>query len=261
MKINNNNGSHLLNLDTFIKRRKFFRFLRRWTSVLFITLILLVMLNIHLIWRNYNVGINRKQYTLALMKSTIQELQNTNEKAVKVMLEVNSLLKITQDEMFRDQLAGLLVDALTEENAKVNFFDMVKVVESAQKYAVELSSYPFTYKDLIAIGWLESDFKINCNGTHGERGIWQILYWKKYLQDLRKWDAYDIDNNCHMAVLELKDKYGEKGNYRDAIIAYNGWVIKEGEVKTTYYNAFMMRKHRVDALCNKAEGKVNAIWR
>jgi hypothetical protein len=221
----------------------------------------MIGLNIHLVIKSYNASINRTQHALALMKSTVKDLQSTNEKAVKVMLEVNSLIIMTQTEMFRDQLAGLLVDALAEENAKVNFFDMVKVVESSQKYTAMLSSCPFTYKDLLAIGWLESDFKIDAVGTHGEHGIWQILAWKKYLGQIHRWDSYDIDTNCCMAVMELKDKYADKGNYRDALIAYNGWVIQEGEVRTTYYNAFMTRKHKVDALCKKAEAKVNAIWR
>jgi hypothetical protein len=198
---------------------------------------------------------------LAMSKEIVQDLQSTNQRAAKFMEEMNMLIKMTRTELFRDQLAGLLIDALAEENARIDFADMVKIVESSQKYAAMLSSCPFTYKDILAIGWLESDFKRDAVGSHGERGIWQILAWKQYLSRIHRWDAYDIDTNCCMSVMELKDKYADKGNYKDAIIAYNGWVIKDGEVRTTYYNAFMTRKHKVEALCKSAEAKIDAIWK
>jgi hypothetical protein len=190
--------------------------------------LIMLGLNIHLMIKNRNISINRTQRGFALMKATVQDLQSTNEKAVKVLKEVNSLIKVTQEEMFRDQLAGLLVDSLAEENAKVNFFDMVKIVESSQKYAAALSSCPFTYKDILAIGWLESDFKIDAVGTHGERGIWQILAWKQYLSQIRRWDAYDVDTNCCMATMELKYKFETKGNYTSvcAAIVSVGFVCK-----------------------------------
>lgn len=257
----NGTGVHLWNVDKFTRRRAIFRFLRRWIGILFATLVVLIGLNIHQYIRNRNLTANRTRHTVALAQEIIQDLQSTNQRAAKFMEEMNTLVKMTQAEMFRDQLAGFLTDALSEENAHVDFFDMVKVVECSQKYAVELSSLPFTYKDLIAIGWLESDFNVKAEGTHGERGIWQILSWRRYLQEIHRWDAYDIDNNCRMAVMELKDKYAEKGNYKDAIIAYNGWVIKDGGVRTTYYNSFMIRRRKVDSLCKKTEGKVNDIWK
>jgi hypothetical protein len=108
---------------------------------------------------------------------------------------------------------------------------------------------PFTAKDLAALAMIESGFSQYAIGKHGERGIFQILDYRGELRELglQNRDIFDLDVNAKAVCNELRKKYKKYRNYRDAIIAYNGWYRKpDGRIDSQYWNKFMNARRFVD---------------
>lgn len=106
---------------------------------------------------------------------------------------------------------------------------------------------PFTRNDFIAMAWLESTFHQYEEGTHGERGIFQIMPDEFAAYRITK-NFYNINVNTKMAFRVLSGKYSKWHDYKKAIIAYNGVVhLKNGKWSEKYWKAFYKRKVAVDA--------------
>jgi hypothetical protein len=182
-------------------------------------------------------------------------MQDMNNESVKVMTEVNRLIAQSEQERYVDNLAGIIVEHMGKAGMKANYFDVVKIIECSQKYV----SAPFMYTDLLTLAWIESNYDPKTIGKHGERGVWQILAWQSRLKELSASDAFNIDTNCRMSVLELQEKYSNRKNVKDAIIAYNGWIVRDGAVMQAYYNIFTTRKKIVEGWCKEAKKKTK-LW-
>lgn len=117
---------------------------------------------------------------------------------------------------------------------------------------------PFVMSDIITIASHESNFKKNAVAKHGERGIFQILDWKRGLAAIGqpKGDAFDPRTSVRMGLYVLRQKYNRFKDYRKTIIAYNGVVLEENKKwDETYWKLFVARKRIIQRLMNKAEKK------
>lgn len=109
---------------------------------------------------------------------------------------------------------------------------------------------PFTSEDFIAIAMLESDFHQYEVGTSGERGIFQIM--KHNVKGKKSWEyAFDIDLNTKLAMKVMKWKLDEcHGDYKTAVIAYNGIVRRHGKINERYWRTFLKHKEIVHEVLN-----------
>jgi soluble lytic murein transglycosylase-like protein len=93
---------------------------------------------------------------------------------------------------------------------------------------------------------VESEFKQYEGGTHGERGIFQIMPCEFADYNIRK-NYYDIDLNTEMGFRVLNGKYKKHKDYKKAIMAYNGLVkFKSGHYSQKYWRAFEKRRIAID---------------
>jgi len=105
---------------------------------------------------------------------------------------------------------------------------------------------PFNHNDFIAMAWLESEFRQMEDGTHGEKGIFQIMP-----DEFKDWGVtkyfYGVNTNTKMAFRVLNGKYKKWHDYKRSIIAYNGVVkLRNGKWSEKYWRAFQKRKMKVD---------------
>jgi len=147
------------------------------------------------------------------------------------------------------QADALYVMVAEEEGNKIDTTVVVPMLMAIDKnLPVFFPSGPFTRNDFIAIAWVESDFNQMEYGTHGERGLFQIMP-----DEFRDWGVtdhfYGAKTNTRMAFRVLRGKYARWHDYKKAIIAYNGVVRrKNGAWSEKYWVAFKKRKDKVDAV-------------
>lgn len=105
---------------------------------------------------------------------------------------------------------------------------------------------PYNRKDIIALAMVESGFDQYLVGTHKEFGIFQIM--PEMCKDLGiKRNQFDVEINTDMALAVLRDKFNERKDYKKAIIAYNGYVVKaNGKVSDTYWKRFLKYRRTLD---------------
>ena len=104
---------------------------------------------------------------------------------------------------------------------------------------------PYQRKDLIALAMAESSFDQYLVGSHKEFGIFQLLPESCRWAGIRK-NQFDIRVNTEMALFVLHQKYEERKEYKKAIIAYNGYVIKKGKVSDIYWKRFLKFRRVLD---------------
>jgi hypothetical protein len=240
-----------MDANTVSSKRKVLNKLRKWSTFLAVAMIVLLVANIYLSYRliMFNKNSERARHTIDMMEGTIKEMQEMDNKAKDVLRKASDLIRQDEEDLFKSNLAGIIVEYFDDKHVGVKYYDVLKIIECSRKYAVE----PFTYVDMLTLAWVESNYDPKCVGTHGEQGVWQILAWKDYLKQLKAKNPQDIETNCKMATMELGEKYKWKGNFRDSIIAYNGWVVKDGTVMQTYYDNFSKKRKVVEQWCKKAE--------
>lgn len=151
----------------------------------------------------------------------------------------------TELEYYRE--AAVLNDLLFKEGIAVHMKVVVSMLKEIDKNIVQYyPDGPFTRDDFIALAWLESEFKQYEGGTHGERGIFQIMPDEFKDFDVRK-NYYNIDVNTKMAFRVLRSKYRRHQDYKKAIMAYNGLVkFKSGKYSQKYWKAFEKRRIAID---------------
>lgn len=143
--------------------------------------------------------------------------------------------------------ASLLNDLLFREGLPVHIQVVVVMLKEIDKNIVQFyPDGPFTRNDFIALAWIESGFSQYEGGTHGERGIFQIVPDEFHDFNVHK-NYYNVDLNTCMAFRVLDGKYKKYGDYKKAIMAYNGLVkFKNGKYSQKYWKAFEKRKIAVD---------------
>lgn len=146
--------------------------------------------------------------------------------------------------------AAKLSDILFKEGTPVRMQVVVDMLKNINKnLLVYYPKGPFTRNDFIALAWTESEFRQFETGTHGERGMFQIMPGEFSDFDIHK-NYYDVDVNTRMAFRVLDGKYQRQCDYKRAIIAYNGLVYHKGKLSEKYWKAFLKRKIAVDLVLN-----------
>lgn len=160
----------------------------------------------------------------------------------------SSKLQEIEKELQYNQDATKLNDLLFREGTAVHMqvvIDMLKNID--QNLKLYYPTGPFTRNDFIALGWVESEFRQYEGGTHGEKGIFQIMPDEFKDFDVRK-NYYNVDVNTEMAFRVLDGKYKQQKDYKKAIIAYNGLIYHKGKLSEKYWKAFEKRKIAVDLI-------------
>jgi hypothetical protein len=147
--------------------------------------------------------------------------------------------------------AAALNDLLFREGTPVNTNVVVKTLKEIDKnILVFYPKGPFTRNDFITLGWLESEFRQYERGTHGERGIFQIMPCEFNDFDIHK-NYYDVDVNTQMAFRVMDGKYQKHKDYKLAIMAYNGLIkTHSGNYSQKYWKSFEKRKIAVELVLN-----------
>jgi hypothetical protein len=147
--------------------------------------------------------------------------------------------------------AAILNDLLFREGTPVHMNVVITMLKEIDKNLIKYyPEGPFTRNDLIALAWVESGFKQYIGGTHGERGIFQIMPDEFRDFSIHK-NYYNVDVNTHMAFRVLDSKYKRYRDYKKAIMAYNGLIkFKSGRYSQKYWKAFERRKIAVDLVLN-----------
>jgi hypothetical protein len=154
-----------------------------------------------------------------------------------------------QTELEYYKQASALNDLLFRENTPVHISIVISMLKEIDKNLIQFyPNGPFTRTDFIALAWLESEFKQYEGGTHGERGIFQIMPDEFRDFDIHK-NYYNVDVNTLMAFRVLQSKYKQYPDYKTAIMAYNGLIKhKSGHYSQKYWNNFEKRKIAVELI-------------
>jgi len=156
-----------------------------------------------------------------------------------------------QKELDYYKQAAVLNDMLFRDGIPVNTNVVVSMLKEIDKNIIMYYPQgPFTRNDFIAMGWLESEFRQYERGTHGEKGIFQIMPDEFKDFDIHK-NYYSVDVNTKMAFRVLDGKYQKYKDYKLAIMAYNGLVkLKSGHYSKKYWKSFEKRRIAVDLVLN-----------
>jgi len=154
-----------------------------------------------------------------------------------------------EDKYLRESV--LLSDCIFREHLPVS---PTVIKEMLQQIDVLLPKYfpngPYTREDFIAMGWLESAFNQYETGTHGEKGIFQIMP-GEFRECRVKKNKYDIAVNTELCMYVLKTKFDKYPDYKKGIIAYNGVIKnKRGKWNEKYWKAFEKRRSVIETLFN-----------
>jgi hypothetical protein len=166
---------------------------------------------------------------------------------IAVLLLVSSVGSAAQrcSEVTNVRVANTIAHAFRKKGAVVNPGVIAVVLRSAD---VSLAKYfphgPYTRRDLLAMAWLESSFNKYEKGTHGERGVFQIMpdeFGKRK-------PSFDISLNTDLACRVLASKYRRHHDYKRALIAYNGYVMRNGHLDETYWRLFAKRRQALSKI-------------
>lgn len=147
--------------------------------------------------------------------------------------------------------AAALNDLLFREGVAVNTRVVVTMLKEIDKNVAKYyPNGPFTRNDFIALGWLESEFRQYERGTHGERGIFQVMPCEFKDYNIHK-NYYNVDVNTEIAFRVLDTKFRKHEDYKLSIMAYNGLVkLHSGKYSQKYWKAFEKRKIAVELVLN-----------
>ena len=155
------------------------------------------------------------------------------------------LSRSLEKEIMYTKQASQIVDYYYRDGTCIRFQvaeEMIKAVD------ICLPQYfpkgPYTRKDFIALALTETpNLDQYAVGTSGERGLFQIMNNMCNAFGITA-NHFDIRVNTELAMLVLRDKFEEHKDYRKALIAYNGLVIKNGRLSDKYWRRFS--KYRKD---------------
>jgi soluble lytic murein transglycosylase-like protein len=162
-----------------------------------------------------------------------------------------------EKEKYHSSLAGAISEFYTQRKVTVSYVDIKKTIATLEKVIPKyFDNHEYKVDDFLALAVIESDFNRYCIGKAGERGMFQILDWKTALVEIETplANPFDIEVNIKMACYVLKQKHLQYKNYRDAIIAYNGYIINDkGEVVDKYWQKFIQAQKLIQELKGQAK--------
>ena len=147
--------------------------------------------------------------------------------------------------------ATLLTDCLYREGMPVSTKTIKETLETIDKLLPKyFPNGPYTREDFVAMAWLESGFNQFEVGSHGEKGIFQIMP-DEFDDNHVKLNKYDIETNTALCMTVLQTKWQQFPDYKKAVIAYNGVVKnKKGKWSEKYWKGFEKRRSVVGTLFN-----------
>jgi hypothetical protein len=145
--------------------------------------------------------------------------------------------------------AAILSHLLLKEKVKVDREVVAAMLKAIDKNMPNYFPHgPFNRNDMIAIAWLESEFRQFEDGTHGEKGLFQIMPDEFASYGVTQY-FYGVNTNTKMGFRVLNGKYQRWHDYKKSIIAYNGVVrLRNGKWSEKYWKAFLKRKEKVDSV-------------
>ena len=110
---------------------------------------------------------------------------------------------------------------------------------------------PFTREDFMALALTEtSNFNQYTVGTSGEKGIFQVMPDMCKARGVRM-NHFDIYVNTELSMFVMNEKFKRHKDYRDSIIAYNGFIKdKHGRVIDKYWKRFIKYRQEVGIIFN-----------
>jgi hypothetical protein len=143
------------------------------------------------------------------------------------------------------QEASNLIDYYYKNNICMRFKVVKEMLKAIDQYLPHyFPDGPYTREDFIAIALTETtNLDQYTVGGFGERGLFQIMPNLWALRKIKK-NHFDVHVNTEMAIWTLNEKYKKHKEYRKAIIAYNGYIVRNGKLIDKYYVRFM--KYRRD---------------
>lgn len=151
-------------------------------------------------------------------------------------------------------LSSKIEGHLVDQGTPVRFSVIKKTVEYSNScIQKEFPNGPFTVKDLVAIAMIESRFNQFTVGPKGERGVFQILEFKEELKELgmSERNIFDVDVNSAAMCNILKKKYHTHHDYYEALIAYNGFILKDEHIQDTYWKKFVRAREDVETFAGE----------
>lgn len=156
------------------------------------------------------------------------------------------VLAEVQRELLHYKIASKLNDYYYRFNKPVRIKVIHEVLDALDIYLPRyFPDGPYTVKDMLAIGMVESNFDQYLTGRHKEYGIFQIMPKSSRWMGVTK-NQFDVTVNTELALFVLKKKFEKYKDYKMAIIAYNGLVKKRGKVSEKYWNKFIKYRRAID---------------
>jgi len=169
-------------------------------------------------------------------------------------LEIDKIEK----ENYHNRLAIAITNYYWTQKNPVKFKDVKDIVVAVEKYTPIsfTKGSPFETEDFLALAATESGFKPDAVSFAGARGVFQILDWRSALVEIKEMngDPFDIETNLRMAIHILKQKYNTHKDWRESIIAYNGFFLDDkGKVIEKFWNDFLYNKNLIRKLKEDAK--------
>jgi hypothetical protein len=134
------------------------------------------------------------------------------------------------------QKADKIVHILKREGARPNREAIAMTLKAID---VNLKRYfphgEFSREDWIAIAMQESRFDPACRGTNSDTGIFQVL---GSVPEIKK----NTEDAFRVMLSKFKEHHHDK---RKAIVAYNGYRVRNGKLVDVYYRAVMKQRRRI----------------
>lgn len=151
-----------------------------------------------------------------------------------------SLVNSFQKETKYVKEACIINDYCYRDNSAVRVKLIIELLKAIDKYLpVYFSDGPYNKVDFIALALTESgNFDQYLVGAAGEKGIYQIMQNMCNAMGVKK-NYFDINVNTELAMFVLREKFNQHKDYRNALIAYNGFIINaRGQLVEKYWRRF-----------------------
>lgn len=185
------------------------------------------------------------------LTETVYKLKMANERSIESIEKAKMLIEDKDEEIYILKVSVAIFEQMKDQ---VSYNNTEAVVRMAYKNTDRFSNGKYNWIDMISIAYIESRFKPKTEGLHGEIGTWQILDWQRSLKRIDEKDPYNLYNNFRMSCLALNDKFAQFSSFKESIIAYNGYVKRDGKLVETYWNNFIRSRN----LIKKAISEVKA---
>lgn len=159
---------------------------------------------------------------------------------------LETALKASESEVQYHVEADRLASYLYRSNVAVRTDVIVETLKAVDKYLPKyFPSGPYKRQDFIAMALAESCFNPYLIGKAGEKGVFQIMEESSSDMGVTK-NQFDVETNTELAMFVLSQKFQKFPDYKKAIIAYNGYVVKHGKLSEIYWKRFSEFRRVID---------------